>query len=87
MAVIEITYFAITWAHSVVRVTVFVSIPMFLCMTNPMVPIKKSFSRMYFKVNDKTHFAYVFGLVSFANTKKTPIQLISVVYSVYYDKQ
>ena len=47
MAAIEITYLAITWAL-VAKVTIFMYIPMFLGMSNPMVPIKNVYASYVF---------------------------------------
>ena len=46
---------------SIAKVTILMSIPMFLGTRNPIVPIKMCMYLRYFKINDKTHFWYVFG--------------------------
>ena len=67
-------------------VTIFMSIPMFLGISNPMVPIKMWMSHMYFEINDKTPF-----LTRFRSRKyeKTQMQtnICVALFSLYYDKQ
>ena len=41
---------------------------------------------MYFNINDKTHFCYVFGHFFLANMKKLKFKQLAL-FSVYYDKQ
>ena len=63
---------------SIARVTILMSIPMYLGMSNPTVPIKMWMSLRYIVINDKTHFWYVFGHF-FSRILKKQIQTSGVV--------
>ena len=61
------------------------SIPMFLVMSNPMVPTKNvDVLKLCLEINDRTHFSYVF--VHFFSCEFKQVFFVPF-FSLYYDKQ